>query len=351
MTSKPAKPDKPAEQERSGERGAEGRRFGAPETKAVIDIGSNSIKLRVVRRKSRKKGGLETLVDRTELVRMGRGLDSGMLDESAMRLGVDVVRRMAGLAEALGAKPRLVGTMALRAARNAEDFVRWVREQTGMTVEILSEEKEAYLAWLGAVRAMGSALGPNAVGVHGGVVTVLDIGGGSTEVIFSAEGRITRSGSVPVGTVRLTEKFFTADPVPPGAAEAAIAHVRDAFVSSGAAVGPGESDAFVIGLGGGMLALASVKQKFPSFVPAKLHGTLLTRADVAVQRELYASMPLAERMKIAGLPPRRADIALAAACIAQCALDALRADSFRVSINGLRHGLLMEMFGYGVRGE
>jgi exopolyphosphatase/guanosine-5'-triphosphate,3'-diphosphate pyrophosphatase len=312
---------------------AEERNDGDFETKAVIDIGSNSIKLRVVRR---EEDALCLLIDKTELVRMGRGLDSGAIDESAMRHGVDAVQRMTRAAEEMGAKPRLVGTMVLRAARNAEDFIRRVLERTGMTVEVLSEEKEARLAWLGAVHSLG---------VKESGVAVLDIGGGSTQLIVSRDCRITRSRSFPIGTVSLSEKFFADDPVEPDSVEAAIQAARDAFASGGLSAAPGSS---VIGLGGGVLALASVKRKFPSFIPGRLNGTLVTRADVAAQRRLYASMPLTERMKIKGLPPKRADIALAGACIVQCALDALRANSFRVSINGLRYGLLMEMFGLAV---
>jgi exopolyphosphatase/guanosine-5'-triphosphate,3'-diphosphate pyrophosphatase len=304
------------------------------DTRAVIDIGSNSIKLRVIRREENDegKGEMRVLIDRTELVRMGRGLDSGTIGEAAMRQGVESVQRMVRAAEDVEAvKPRVVGTMALRTACNAEDFIRQVRERTGITVEVLSEEQEARLAWLGAVRSLG---------VTGGDVAVLDIGGGSTQLIVSADSRITRCESVPIGTVNLTEQFFTSDPVEPGMVKKAVRYIRDAFAFDRAAV----PDISVIGLGGGVLALASVKQKFPSFVPGKLNGTFLTRADIAAQRELYASMPLAERMKIAALPPKRADIALAGACIAQCSLEVLRADAFRVSINGLRHGLLLEMF-------
>jgi exopolyphosphatase/guanosine-5'-triphosphate,3'-diphosphate pyrophosphatase len=265
---------------------------------------------------------------------MGRRLDNGALDDFVIRNGLFVVKKMVRAAEEMGAIPRLVGTMALRSAKNAEEFIRQVRKQTGVTVEILSEEEEAYLSWLGAVHSLKA---------REGNIAVFDIGGGSTEFIISSDSRIAHSRSVSVGTVSLTEKFYTSDPAGPDAVEDAIRYARDAFkVADGLAASPGIS---AVGLGGGVLALASVKRKFPSFIPPELNGTLLTRADIAEQRELYASMTLPERAKIQGLPPRRADIVLAGACLAQCALDALRADSFRVSINGLRHGLLMKMFG------
>ncbi|MDR2175672.1 MAG: hypothetical protein LBO82_07010 [Synergistaceae bacterium] len=308
---------------------------GFAETRAVIDIGSNSIKLRVIRR---EENALRVLIDRTELVRMGQGLENGIIAETAMRHGAETIQRMARTAAEMDADLIVVGTIALRSARNAEVFIRQVREETGLAVEILSEEQEAHLAWLGAVHSLG---------VQGGDIAVLDIGGGSTQFVVSADSRITRSASIPIGTVNLTEKFFAAEPVEPDTVEKAVRYVRDAFVSGGAAPAPGFS---VIAMGGGVLALASVKQRFPAFIPGKLDGTFLTRADIAAQRDLYASTSLAERMKIAALPPKRADIVLAGACIAQCALEVLRADSFRVSINGLRHGLLLKMFGDSARG-
>jgi exopolyphosphatase/guanosine-5'-triphosphate,3'-diphosphate pyrophosphatase len=324
MTKNAAKPE-----------GADKQRDSRAETRAVIDIGSNSIKLRVIRR---EENALHVLIDRTELVRIGRGLDSGAIYEAAMRHGTEAIQRMVRTAEEMDAKPRVVGTMALRTARNAEDFISEIHEKTGITVEVLSEEQEAYLAWLGAVHSLG---------MTGGRVAVLDIGGGSTQIIISADAQVIRSESVPIGTVSLTEKFFASDPAEPGSAEQAIRYIRDALVFDDAFMGTDAAAPRLsaVGLGGGVLALASVKQKLPSFIPGKLDGTVLTLDDIETQRKIYAPMPLAARMKIEGLPPKRADIVLAGACITQCALEALGADSLRVSINGLRHGLLMEMFG------
>ena len=160
-----------------------------PEARAVIDIGSNSIKLRVIRREG---DALHVLIDRTELVRMGRGLGDGMIAETTMQYGIEVIQRMARTAGEMEAELRVVGTIALRSACNAGDFIRQVRERTGMTVEVLSEEQEAYLAWLGAVHSLG---------VTKGDIAVLDIGGGSTQFVVSADSRIVHYESIPIGTV------------------------------------------------------------------------------------------------------------------------------------------------------
>jgi exopolyphosphatase/guanosine-5'-triphosphate,3'-diphosphate pyrophosphatase len=204
-----------------------------------------------------------------------------------------------------------------------------------MTVKILSWEEEARLAWLGAVRGLRETEDS----------VVIDIGGGSTEFVFGAGSRVVSAHSFPVGTARLAGDFFAA-PAAPNSLEDAQKYVGNVFAGL-AAPRAAKQVRSVIGLGGGAIVLASVKRALFPFFPAALDGTLLTRADVTSQLELYASTPPDERAKIAGMPPKRAEIALAGACIARCALDTLEADSFRLSINGLRHGLLVEMFGGG----
>ena len=297
-------------------------------TKAVIDIGSNSIKLRVV---SKEGNRLRTVLDTTEVVRLGKSLENGVIDEETMRRGVEVVRNLTRLAAEKGSTPRLVGTMALRVADNAEEFVGRIRKRTGISVEILSGEEEARLAWLGATWALG---------VTGGETTVFDTGGGSTEFVFGNGTQITRTLSAPVGAIHLTEKFLTA-PVDSKSLSSAKNYIRD-ILTAGRLERRGES--FAIGLGGGVAAMASVKLALPAFSPEAINGTSLTKGDIDGQVALYASFSAAERMKIAGLPPKRADIILGSACIVQCAMEVLGIDIFRVSINGLRHGLLLEMF-------
>ena len=309
----------------------QGREFS--NVKAVVDIGSNSIKLRVA---CKKGAAIRTLIDTTEVVRLGKGLEYGLIDENTIGYGVGVIKKLVHLARERGARPRLVGTMALRAAQNAEEFVRRVRESTGIEVEVLSGEEEARLAWLGATHSLEMK------GKKGKNVVVFDSGGGSTEFIWGVDSHIVKSASVPIGAVGLTEKFFDSDPVKPAALRSAQEYVRGLLREDGLFCE--KLSPFVIGLGGGVVAIASVKLGLSVFRPETTNGTFLTKADVDEQVERYASSTLAQRMKIVGLPPKRADIVLGSACIVQCALEALETGSFRVSINGLRHGLLTEMF-------
>jgi exopolyphosphatase/guanosine-5'-triphosphate,3'-diphosphate pyrophosphatase len=301
------------------------------DTKAVVDIGSNSFKLRVARR---QKNGLRILLDITDMVRLGRGLRNGYLEEETIIRGVRVLRRLVRLATDMGARPRLVGTMALRTAKNASEFVDRVRKQTGLTIEILSGEEEARLAWRGATFGMSAEAGEK---------VVFDTGGGSTEFVFGSGTKIVRTVSVAVGAVRLTEKFFGSDPVAPEAVSVAEDYVREMFRAANL-VPDGESlHPAVIGLGGGVVAMASVKLGATPFNPVKVAGLPLTRSDIDAQVKLYASLSLAERTKIPGMPARRADLILASACIVRCAMEMLGVETFQTSIDGLRHGLIVEM--------
>ena len=299
--------------------------------RSVIDIGSNSIKLRVARCPA---GRIEVLLDTTEVVRLGRRTADGRLRREAIRNGARVVEEMVRRSREMGAEPCLVGTMALRVAENAQDFLREILGRTGLEVRILSGEEEARLAWRGALD-----------GSDGGSFAVFDTGGGSTEFVFGASpGGATRSESVAVGAVSLTERFFAADPPAPESLDLALRYVRDLLLCSKIEWADPSRPPSVIGLGGGVVAMASVKLGLPGFAPLRLNGMELTRGDVEGQMRRYAAATLEERRRIRGLPASRADLVLASSCIVLCALEALGAGSFTVSINGLRHGLLVQMF-------
>lgn len=299
--------------------------------RSVIDIGSNSIKLRVARCPA---GRIEVLLDTTEVVRLGRRTADGRLRREAIRNGARVVEEMVRRSREMGAEPCLVGTMALRVAENAQDFLREILGRTGLEVRILSGEEEARLAWRGALD-----------GSDGGSFAVFDTGGGSTEFVFGASpGGATRSESVAVGAVSLTERFFAADPPAPESLDLALRYVRDLLLCSKIEWADPSRPPSVIGLGGGVVAMASVKLGLPGFAPLRLNGMELTRGDVEGQMRRYAAATLEARRRIRGLPASRADLVLASSCIVLCALEALGAGSFTVSINGLRHGLLVQMF-------
>lgn len=301
--------------------------------KAVIDVGSNSIKMRVARV---ERGRVSVIRDETEVVKLGRGMSStGLLSEESMKLSCDTVTRMAAKARRYGAEIFVAGTMALRTAENSSDFVKMVRDSTGLDVHVFTGEEEAHYSWLGAVDGFKFS----------GDVVMFDTGGGSTEFVYGSGKKMKSLVSVPIGAVNLSERFFGVTggqdkPVKQSLCDKAVEHITELFTEN-------HIDSFrskdfnVIAVGGGVVAMSGVKNACENFVPSKLHGTVLTQRDVMRQIKLYSSLTLSERENIIGLPKSRADVILGSACIVLSAMKILNAPSCTVSINGLRHGLLL----------
>ena len=296
--------------------------------KAIIDIGSNSIKMRIA---AVNGGRIRVIRDETEVVRLGRGMsESGVLSPESMKVSCDAVCRMTQRASLMGAEIFAVGTMALRTAKNSDVFVKMVKDTCGQEIHILSGEEEAKYSWLGA--ADGLSVSGDAV--------MFDSGGGSTEFVIGSECGIRRVVSVPVGAVNLSERFFCVydSPIKKSACDNAVSYVKNMLAENHIEDFSAQT---VIAVGGGAVTMASVKHACETFTPSKLHGSILTQRDIVRQIRMYSALTLKERENVIGLPASRADVILGSACIIFTALRVLNARSCIVSINGLRHGLLI----------
>ena len=298
--------------------------------RAIIDIGSNSIKMRIA---AVTNGHIRVIRDETEVVRLGRGMsESGVLSPESMKVSCDAVCRMTHRASLMGAEIFAVGTMALRTAKNSGEFVRMVKDSCGQEIHVLSGEEEAKYSWLGAVDGLG---------IDGNAV-MFDSGGGSTEFVMGSECGIRRVVSVPIGAVNLSERFFCVydSPIKKSACDNAVSYVKN-ILSENHIEDFSTDTQTVIAVGGGAVTMASVKHACETFTPSKLHGSILTQRDIVRQIRMYAALTLKERENVIGLPASRADVILGSACIIFTALRILNARSCIVSINGLRHGLLI----------
>lgn len=296
--------------------------------KAIIDIGSNSIKMRIADVTHKR---IRVIRDETEVVRLGRGMsESGVLSPESMKVSCDAVCRMTHRASLMGAEIFAVGTMALRTAKNSDVFVQMVKDICGQEIHILSGEEEAKYSWLGA--ADGLSVSGDAV--------MFDSGGGSTEFVIGSECGIRRVVSVPVGAVNLSERFFCVydSPIKKSACDNAVSYVKNMLAENHIEDFSAQT---VIAVGGGAVTMASVKHACETFTPSKLHGSILTQRDIVRQIRMYSALTLKERENVIGLPASRADVILGSACIIFTALRVLNARSCIVSINGLRHGLLI----------
>jgi exopolyphosphatase / guanosine-5'-triphosphate,3'-diphosphate pyrophosphatase len=299
---------------------------------AVIDVGTNSVKFHIGERDG--SGRWHTILDRAEITRLGEGLhERGEIGREALERTVTAIRAMLDEAERDGAGAiAAVGTAGLRMARNGDDVLASIRERTGIGVEVISGEVEGRLAYL-AARA-GLDLGE-------GSLVVFDTGGGSTQFTFGHGSQVDERFSVGVGAVRFTERFGLADAVTPEVLSEALAAIADDL---GRLDGRPPPDGLV-GMGGAVTNIAAVHHRLTTYDPDVVQGTVLDRAEIARQIELYRSRGADARRAIAGLQPKRSDVILAGACIVATVMDKLGRQELTVSDRGLRHGLLVDRFG------
>jgi exopolyphosphatase/guanosine-5'-triphosphate,3'-diphosphate pyrophosphatase len=298
-----------------------------PERGAVIDIGTNSVKLHVAER----DGAVwRVLADGATVTRLGEGLrPGGELAEAPMARTADAVCGMALQARRAGAPVVAVGTAGLRMAANAAAFAALVRDRCSVEVEVISGEEEARLGFAAATAAAG----------RDGALMVVETGGGSSQFTSGAGGRIIDRLSIDLGAVAVTERFGLDRAVSPadlGRAEAAVAAELGVL--------EGRRPDAVVGIGGVFTNLAAVMHGLAAYDPEVVEGTVLDRAEIDRQIDRYRGMDAEGRRGIVGLQPARAEVILGGAVIVRAVLGALDRDAVAVSDRGLRHALVWERF-------
>jgi exopolyphosphatase/guanosine-5'-triphosphate,3'-diphosphate pyrophosphatase len=305
---------------------------GAPERYAVIDVGTNSVKFHIAERSA--DGTWRTIVDRAEISRLGEGLEQGGdIGAEPLERTATAIAGMVDEATRAGARAvTAVGTAGLRLARNGDEVVAAIRDRAGVLVEVIPGEEEGRLAYL-AVKA--------GLGLTEGSLVVFDTGGGSSQFTFGRGANVDERFSVPVGAVRFTEQFGLAGAVTPEVLEQALG----AIATELAALDGRPSPDALVAMGGAITNIAAVRHEMAAYDPDVVQGTVLDRAEIDRQIELYRSRDAEARRDIVGLQPKRADVILAGACIVRTVMDKLGARELTVSDRGLRHGVLVERFG------
>ena len=298
--------------------------------KAIIDVGSNSIKFFLG--DLAQDGTLQTVIDENDIVRLGEGLrETGLISPEAMQRNNETIARFAEKARGNGADEIVcVGTMALRNAKNAGDFIKLVKETSNIELTVIPGDEEARLAYLAVLSGLT---------LQDGKLAIFDTGGGSTEFIFGEGSSVSKRFSVDLGAIRITEKHFKADPVSKEDVDAAIAEIEDIFKGNGV----DGKVAQLVGMGGTVTSMGAVKHKMAKYDPDVIQGSTLTLADVEEQIEVYSSRTIEARKEITGLQPKRADVILAGACILKVIINRLGVNALTISDRGLRHGMAFDM--------
>src|SRR5580692_6961806 len=299
-------------------------------TFAAVDIGSNSVRLKIARL---TRGRLRAVHEDREVTRLGEGVfRSGFLTPESMAETVKVLRRFHRATQQIVTDTvRVVATSALRDARNSQAFLEWVRSATGWNVEIVSGLEEARLIHLGLVSNLRVDTAPT---------LMMDLGGGSCELTVSWQGHIRDLVSLPLGAVRLTDEFLSHDPPRKGelkrlqgfvarevnriAPRIVAAKVKNVIATSGTAAA--------------LAAAASRLRKDGS-----RQRLVVTRAELTRLAKQLARLPVSQRRQIEGIGPRRAEIIAAGAMVYHGLVEHCHLKGFRYSPLGLRDGLLAQM--------
>ena len=299
---------------------------------AVIDAGTNSIKFHMAERLS--DGTWKTVVDRAEVTRMGEGFgQERVITPAALERAVTAIQGMVDEAkrhnvQALAA----VGTAGLRIASNGPDIVAAIARRTGVSIEVISGEDEGRLAYLGARSGLGA---------FSGSLVVFDTGGGSSQFTFGHGSRVDERFSVEVGAVKYTERFHLDQVVSPET----LRDARNAIGADLSRIDGRPSPDQLVAMGGVVTNITAVKHRLATYDPTVVQGTVLDRAEIDRQIELYRAQDAAARRTIVGLQPKREEVILAGACIVRTVMEKLGKETLTVSDRGLRHGVLAERFG------
>jgi exopolyphosphatase/guanosine-5'-triphosphate,3'-diphosphate pyrophosphatase len=301
---------------------------------ATVDAGTNAVLLLVADRKP--DGRFQAVRERAEITRLGCGVDKRRrLSHEGMEDTLQVLSDFASETRSLGAEAIAVSaTSAARDAENGAEFLSAAKQRAGVTVDILSGELEAQLCFTSASADFGrDASGP---------LVVMDTGGGSTEFIYGdPQGRVSFCHSFDVGSVRMTERYVTSDPLTAEDRALVEAHLREMF----SAFPPCPPDARFVGMSGTVTTLFAVQHAIDPYDSERVHGGTLLLAQLEALADRLCRLPLAERQKLPGLLPKREDMIPAGSLILLKGLRALGLDRCLVSDRGLCWGLLAHRFG------
>jgi exopolyphosphatase / guanosine-5'-triphosphate,3'-diphosphate pyrophosphatase len=297
---------------------------------AAIDIGSNSIRSRIVEVSA--EGMRRTLDEEKAYTRLGRGMvATGRLSKEAMADALVALERMLHIAERHDVtRVRAVATAAVRQATNGQKFVARVRDELGLQIEVISAEEEGRLAFLSAAESVGTD----------GRCTVIDIGGGSMEVVRASDGVITMTASLPVGAVVMSERYHTVDPMPKKQVKHLARHVRRTLAAE---IGTEpESVGLLVGSGGTVSAVARLIAATRRPDVSSVHTFEIHRDDLAHVRAALVRSSAEERLAMKGMPESRVDIIVAGAVVLDETVRVLGAETLVVNSRGMREGIVID---------
>jgi exopolyphosphatase / guanosine-5'-triphosphate,3'-diphosphate pyrophosphatase len=304
---------------------------GAPDRVAVVDVGSNSTRLLV----ADVEGGRVAEVERRSTVtRLGRGVDlSGQLSDEAIEAACEAIELYVGLCRENGVETvGAIATSAVRDAANGDAFIAELRERFALSARVLDGEEEARRTYRGATFERPPAE----------PTLVIDIGGGSTEMIVGAGEKIGFHVSLQAGVVRHSERHISGDPPTVTELEALAAGARGTIEAALDSYGESWPSAG-IAVAGTPASLAAVDLGLEPYDPSRVHGHVLALETIQRLLSRFASAPLAERAEIPGLHPDRAPTIVAGCVILIEAMRAFGLERITASEHDILYGTALQL--------
>ena len=301
---------------------------------AVVDIGTNSTRLLLA--DVAADGSITELARRSEVTRLGVGVDSsGVLSEEAMERVFATLDDYSAMIEDLGGadQRRAVLTSATRDAANGGEFTRQVAERYQLDARAIPGEQEAQLSFLGAT----SGRDPD----DGSQIVVVDIGGGSTELIIGHGRTVGFHVSTQLGVVRQSERHIAHDP-PTTAEIAELNDEIDEVLAAGVPQAEREHVTTIVAVAGTATSMAAIDLELEPYDPEAVHGYRVSLERCREIAARMASMPEAERRKVAGLHPDRAPTILAGTQILVRVIEAFGLDEVEVSEHDILYGVALD---------
>ena len=311
--------------------------------RAVIDVGTNSVKLLVADVAGRH---IEPLLEDSRQTRLGKGFyEAHRLLPVAIAQTTLAVGEFSRAAKKLGAiSLRVFATSAARDAQNADELAAAMEKACGTKLQVISGEQEAEWAFRGAMTSPKLAREP---------VLLLDVGGGSTQFILGQDDQIHFRHSFPLGAVRLMEKFPHSDPPQPGELAACRdwvrkfldAKVRETFepaLQREVKQHAQHHSVRLVGVGGTATALARIENSQDDYERERIEATRLSARRIREWVERLWGLSLSERRQIKGLPRERADVMLTGVLIYEAVMETFEFGELRVSTRGLRFAAVMD---------
>jgi exopolyphosphatase/guanosine-5'-triphosphate,3'-diphosphate pyrophosphatase len=300
---------------------------------ASIDIGSNTVRLLVM--EADDAGSFKEVDSERVICRLGEGINSEKrLLPHRMDLTLEVLQRFRNQCRKYGDIPiRVVATSAVREASNREDFIHLARDRAGLDVEVISWEEEARLTVEGVFWKLPSS----------GKTLIFDIGGGSTEFIFSQDKQVLASAGTSLGVVRLTEQFISQHPVDAREYQNLKNHIREQLDRVLFRLGE-PSPEKLIGTAGTVTTLAAMDRNIFPYDPEKIHGLVLPLDNIQRLFEDLKSKTLDQRLEIPSLERGREDLIIAGTALVLEIVKAFHCSHLTVSEYSLREGILLQSF-------